>query len=627
MERKEDSEDAVPCGEANSASLSEEMNSDSSVLGVQHESTSLDAIVAPSENGSNPDSCDSSDSVPSYDTAYYVEDVPTTCNVMTSIITEHSGQICSGPVSLDVSSTRAPPLSAPSFGPDIRGPTGDLSGDSQQLSSRSPPLMKAHQIIDVSQSDSLRTTDSQHDMPLNLDDFVQKLAANRVNPPLFLQKSVIQAPEAFYLNTSDLPPLCLTTFANDLTVLPFVALLGKQSNEILSMHVHDFLMEVFYLISTKYYDDKQYEFERRKIMWGLIKISTSIAKYLVPSDNSVKSDKLIKKYNYVIEMLNYISFYFRHGPDMILDATVIPANIKYPTDFELIHDARVILEYLSYKLLLSIIPDLDKVKNTYKVNAGYDPASAHSEYLAIVKRKKCPKEDKQAAQGRALNYLNHAINYFNDLRSQLPEVKLYRRSERKVPVIKSIYDQQLGMHESEQNTCKDRIVSIDQSFVHPIYRGKIPMPTEFGMKVHLMAVKGFVSDIHHSWDAFNEGTELVLAIENYVQSYDLLPAGALADEIYKSTFNCIVCKCLGIRFTGKRLKKKNPVLPSDDDKAQTKQDYVMRILVEAIIGTLKTRYELSRLSSITADNQIMDVQLAILAKNTRKLVLMGIWAP
>lgn len=621
VERKEDSEDAIPCGEANSASESEEMNSDSSVQDVQYESTSLSAIVEDStnENASNSDSGDSSDSAPADDTPNHAEGTPTACNVEMFFKTEHADQVLLTPAPMnEASHTRAPPHLRPALDPDIRGPTEDYSDDGQIIFRQHPPREESHQIIDVSQSNSPGLTDLLCDPPANLADFVQNMASNLINQPLFAPKSVVKPPGAFYLNTSDLPPLCLSTFANDTTVLPFLALMGKQNNEILSLQVHEFLVEVLFLISTKYNDEKRDQFERRKIMWGIYKISASVAKYLSSSDSRVK------KYNYVIEMLNYISYCFRHGPDAIVDATVFPANIKFPTDFELVHDGRVVLENLSYKLLASIIPDDDKVKDVYRAKAGYDPSAAHSEYLAIVKRKKCPKDVKKAAMGNALQYLNYAINCYKGLRSQIPDVKLYKRSEKKVPVIQEIYDQQREMHESGQNKCENRHVSIDQGFVTPIFRGKVPQATEFGLKVHLMESNNFVYDIHHSWKAFNEGTQLVVALEHYIQFNDFLPSGFLGDEIYKNQANSILCRCLGIRFTGKRLKKKCPVPLSDDDKEQTRRDYIMRILIEAIIGTLKTRYELGRLSSITADNQITDVQLAILAKNVRKQVLMGI---
>ena len=50
-------------------------------------------------------------------------------------------------------------------------------------------------------------------------------------------------------------------------------------------------------------------------------------------------------------------------------------------------------------------------------------------------------------------------------------------------VIPMVYAQQKEMH-GHTHTCKDRIVSLEQSFVRLIKRGKRPNPTELGQKLH-----------------------------------------------------------------------------------------------------------------------------------------------
>ena len=58
----------------------------------------------------------------------------------------------------------------------------------------------------------------------------------------------------------------------------------------------------------------------------------------------------------------------------------------------------------------------------------------------------------------------------------------------------------------------DRIVSISQPHIRPIVRGKAGTPVEFGAKINMSVVNGYVFLGEISYDAFHEGGLLENAI-------------------------------------------------------------------------------------------------------------------
>lgn len=74
-----------------------------------------------------------------------------------------------------------------------------------------------------------------------------------------------------------------------------------------------------------------------------------------------------------------------------------------------------------------------------------------------------------------------------------------------------MYGQQKKHFQSKdcRESIKDRIVSINKSYVRPIVRGKEVKSVEFGAKVNNILVDGISSIEKLSFNAFNEGIRLV----------------------------------------------------------------------------------------------------------------------
>jgi hypothetical protein len=85
--------------------------------------------------------------------------------------------------------------------------------------------------------------------------------------------------------------------------------------------------------------------------------------------------------------------------------------------------------------------------------------------------------------------------------------------------ISKVYEQQLKMYQSGTHSVEDRIVSIHQSDVRSIVRGKDKGSTEFGAKLNLNLVNGYSFIDHMKSDTYNEGVLLKESISMYYKRH------------------------------------------------------------------------------------------------------------
>ena len=111
-------------------------------------------------------------------------------------------------------------------------------------------------------------------------------------------------------------------------------------------------------------------------------------------------------------------------------------------------------------------------------------------------------------------------------------------------------------------------------------------------------VDGFATIDTLNWDAYSEGTDLKLAVENYKRTKGYYPEVVIADPAYGTRDNRKFLKDLKIRFGGKPLGKPKQETPENKDqlkveKEQRQFDYRSRIPVEGKFGQGKGRYRLN----------------------------------
>lgn len=299
---------------------------------------------------------------------------------------------------------------------------------------------------------------------------------------------------------------------------------------------------------------------------------------------------------------------------LILDATCAPQNIRFPTDTSLLNEARENAEEIIDLLHTAGMTD-GKKPRTYR-------EKARKEYNAFSKSRKKPKKTIRRMTRKLLGYLKRDLvnvmwmkeKHPGCLVKVLPKQKLER-----LGVIIMLYNQQQEMYGSNTHRVEDRIVSLSQYWVRPIVRGKQNANVEFGAKVEMSVVNGFLRVEDMRWDAFNESITLKESAESYLRAYGHYPARILADTIFRTRENLRYCKECGIHMNGPRLGRK----PTDDASysEEKKLEWLEsgeRGEIERDFGVGKRRYSLDLIMTKLKHTSEVAVRLVVLTMNLWK---------
>jgi DNA-binding protein len=226
------------------------------------------------------------------------------------------------------------------------------------------------------------------------------------------------------------------------------------------------------------------------------------------------------------------------GRGLIVDATVYPEAIKFPTDTGLLNRGR---EWLVGKIE-EIGKRLGLRPRTYK-------RKARQTYLSFSKRRKKTRKVIEKAKKALLQYVRRNLKQLEGL---VDEAKARGREiERKVidrlKVVREMYGQQWKMYREKVRRIEDRIVSLHKPWVRPIVRGKEGKEVEFGPKVAVSHVNGFTFIDHASHDNFNEAKWLSAQVEAFAERFGKKPEWCVGDNLYGNRENRKDLKGRGIR--------------------------------------------------------------------------------
>ncbi len=294
---------------------------------------------------------------------------------------------------------------------------------------------------------------------------------------------------------------------------------------------------------------------------------------------------------------------------LLLDATVSPADIKYPTDIDLLNKSREHLE-TAIEILWKEAPH-----KGHKL--PYSAKKARKSYLKLAKSKKWTRAKCRKAISEQLNYIDLAMKRLDALKKQVPdyEQRFPRWLRDRLAVLPVVYAQQREMFVNDTHVCADRIVSLAQPHVRPISRGKRPDPTEFGQKLHLSVVDGYTFLEQTSWNNFNEGTDLQAVVEDYFRKFGCYPAAVLADKIYQTRANKLFCKKLDIRLSGLPLGRRRSDETDVKHQRQMYKDSCQRNAIEGRNGVAKRRFGLDLIMAKLDETAKTEAALVILAMN------------
>ena len=272
---------------------------------------------------------------------------------------------------------------------------------------------------------------------------------------------------------------------------------------------------------------------------------------------------------------------------LLIDASVAPQDIKYPTDLDLLNSCREHTERLIDELY-EPAPGKRKPR-TYR-------QKARQAYLAAARKRKKSGKMMRKAIRQQLNYINRNIKTIHKLLDS-NFASLSARSLHLFWVIQEIYRQQKQMYDSRSHRISGRIVSVSQPHVRPIVRGKSGKDVEFGAKISASVVDGFAFVDRISWDAYNESVDLKAQVEKYRLRYGYYPAAVIVDQIYGTRANRDYLKSKGIRFSGKPLGR--PPKLSKEAKRALRQEARLRNQIEGKFGEGKRKYDLDLVKAKT----------------------------
>ncbi len=302
------------------------------------------------------------------------------------------------------------------------------------------------------------------------------------------------------------------------------------------------------------------------------------------------------------------------GGKLLIDATCTPADITFPTDLKLLGEAREKTERFIDILHAPFVGERSKPR-TYR-------RKARKQYLAVAKQKRPGKRKIRKAIGQQLRYIRRNLGHLDKmLESGSTLIDLSAYQHKCLLVIHEVHRQQEIMHRERTHHVADRIVSISQPHVRPIVRGKAGKSVEFGAKVSISHLPGgLVSLDRLSWDAYNEGGDLIAQVESYKERYGHYPASVHADTIYRTRVNRAYCKERGIRLSGKPLGRapKRTEENREQLKARKKQmlsDEHARIPVEGKFGNAKRKGTLGRIMAKLAKTSESVIHVGIVVLN------------
>jgi transposase, IS5 family len=295
------------------------------------------------------------------------------------------------------------------------------------------------------------------------------------------------------------------------------------------------------------------------------------------------------------------------GKGMLLDATVFPEYVRYPTDTGLLNEAR---EW-TVKQIKGLGTALGENVRTYC-------RKARREYLNFSKKKTKSGKLVEKTRKSLLQYLRRNVKQMQSLveEARRREMKIEDATLDRLGVVCTVLDQQFEMYRNKTKRVQDRIVSLHRPWTRPIVRGKTgDKKVEFGPKASLTYVDGFVFLDRLSSDNFAEADRVESQIEQYQELFGRKPPDMTADRIYGNRKNRVLLKEREIRDAfeplGRKVRSKNPA------SRWRKQKQRERNRIEGSFGHGKNHFNLDAIKYYMEGGLEIWVRLGLLGMNLK----------
>ena len=292
---------------------------------------------------------------------------------------------------------------------------------------------------------------------------------------------------------------------------------------------------------------------------------------------------------------------------LILDATCVPSDIRFPTDVSLLNQGREWLEGIIDEQHEKGLTNGQKPRTYRQV--------ARKEYMRFARNRRPTRKVIRKAKRKQLGYISRDLKAIEACGTE----GLSQKTLHRLAIVQKMYEQQKQMYDANAHQVADRIVSLSQPWVRPIVRGKATAKTEFGAKMAVSVLDGYYRIEHLSWDAFNEANTLEETVERYKEETGFYPQRILADKIYRNRDNLQYCKKCNIYMSGPKLGR-----PPKDKELYAQQcrderrEAGERNEVEGKFGTGKRCYGMNRITARLKDTSEIQIYMIVLTMNLWK---------
>lgn len=301
-----------------------------------------------------------------------------------------------------------------------------------------------------------------------------------------------------------------------------------------------------------------------------------------------------------------------HGGTMKNDATCCDAEVRYPTDSNLLEDGSRLIDRL-----------LDKFCSRHKIKKPQiHRMEARHTFILLTKKKRKGKKLVDKTKLVQIRCLRADFQIFLDFlgRHASNLLSCFSRHDYKCLMATfRMYEQQKMMFEQKVRSCANRIISIYQPHLRPIVRGKAKAKVEFGAKIGVSIVSGYTYVDHLSWDAYNESSDLALQIELYKKRFGMLPREVQVDKLYLGKANRQYLKDCNVECYNHPLGR--PPKEENDKHAEDKKRAIgERNEVEGTFGTTKRVYRANDIRAKLDDTADTWIGACFFAKNVMKFL-------
>lgn len=296
---------------------------------------------------------------------------------------------------------------------------------------------------------------------------------------------------------------------------------------------------------------------------------------------------------------------------LVTDTTVMPVNIAYPTDIQLLEKVRQkALKLLEAAKLLGAKSYRTYQRTARKVVIFYQKIRKHTIHMRRRVQKKLlqfSRRNVSQLTGAVKDIASNPINVINKAKEQfIQEAKQF------IETAQQVLTQQQKVYHNQR--VENRIVSLHKTHIRPMVRGKYPVEVEFGPKA-LLNLQGeclFLEDLQ--FDNVSDAQLLQTSIKGYRERFGRLPTQLAADRGFWSKDNLKLAQDYGISKIAIENKGKSSYL---QDKPFRERLRRLRCKIEAKISLAKRKYGLNRCLYSIQHGEEMWARLGLMAMNLK----------